>query len=181
MSISTKSTRPLFPNPEIILFQSTNLSILSQAFLTVPFRAHCILTMSFSIAAFITRKAGTSPAAFKTYYENVHLPLIQDLFGPTFPISYSRWYIPQKPVEDEASDPSNIKYTPTVLLGSAENFHYDLYCELVFEDEKSFGAFFERFQAPEVVAKIKEDNDKCLDSGLFFVVEKPIVTRKGEK
>jgi hypothetical protein len=84
--------------------------------------------MPFTIAAFVTRKDGISPADFQTAYDTTHLPLLKNAVGDAYPQSVTRWY-----VKRAKSDPEGLK--PLSFTGSEETFGYDLISYLTFEDE----------------------------------------------
>ena len=67
-------------------------------------------------------------------------------------------------------------------MGTPEDFEYDLYCELVFEDVTAFEAFFARFREPEVAAKVGEDEERFIDRKMLkaVAVEEPMVTVRPE-
>ncbi len=136
--------------------------------------------MSYTIVAFIWRKPGTSPSEFKTHYEKTHIPLLLDLLAAVFPLSHSRFYLKRTPEDSSLSDSSNSNYRPTVLAGTPDDFAYDVYCELVFEDESSFHAFHAGMREPEVAAKIAEDEEKFMDRQLMKVaaVAEPVITSR---
>ena len=135
--------------------------------------------MPYTIVAFIWRKPGTSPSEFKTHYEN-HILLVLDLAAAVFPLSHSRFYLKRTPEASSSSDTSNSNYRPTVLAGTPDDFAYDVYCELVFEDEAASQAFIARIREPEVAAKIAEDEENFLDRQLLKVaaVAEPVITSR---
>jgi hypothetical protein len=49
--------------------------------------------MSYNVLMQLYRKEGTNPEQFKTYYETIHVPIIQRLSGDLFPTLHSRHYI----------------------------------------------------------------------------------------
>lgn len=113
---------------------------------------------NFTIVVFVTRKPGLSPAAFKDHYENKHLPLLQSLAGPIFPISHTRHYL--------ARDPVNPDHPPIVVWGSPEGFDYDVFVEVTFESEAALQEFQKVMVSPEVL----EDEDRFTDRTKLRVV-----------
>lgn len=105
----------------------------------------------FTIAVFLTRKPGLSPAAFQDHYENKHLPLLQSLGGPLFPLSHTRHYL--------ARDVSNPDHPPMVVWGNPEAFDYDAFVEVTFESEAALREFQKVMVSPEVL----EDEDRFTD------------------
>lgn len=112
----------------------------------------------FTIAVFVTRKPGLSPAAFKDHYENKHIPLIQSLAGPIFPVSHIRHYLARDPVDPE--------HPPIVVYGSPEGFDYDAIVEVTFENEAALQEFQKVMLSPEVL----EDEDSFTDRTRLRVV-----------
>lgn len=106
---------------------------------------------NFSIVVFVTRKPGLSPAEFKDHYENKHVPLLQSLAGPTFPISHTRHYL--------ARDPVNPEHPPVFVYGDPDGFTYDAMVEVRFENQVAFLEFQKVMVSPEVL----EDEDRFTD------------------
>lgn len=127
--------------------------------------------MVFTVLSLFRRKAGTTPQQFKDYYENTHMPLLQELGGSSFPISHKRHYLPRT-VQDAAvadSDTSNTNYPANVFFGSAEDFQFDVYVEVVFEDQNHCMAFLAAISAdPE---RLKADEEAFLDRSKMQVVQ----------
>ena len=137
--------------------------------------------MPFTIVAFIWRKPGLSPSEFRSHYENQHIPLLLSLTGPTFPLSHTRFYLVKNSLDSTSSTGvSTVDYSPTVFAASPDDFGYDVYCELVFEDSAAFEAFFSRMQDPRTAAAIADDESKFIDRQKMEVaaVQEPVVTKR---
>ena len=119
--------------------------------------------MPFTIVIYSWRKPGLSPAEFKDHYEHGHVPLVQYLTGPLFPLSHTRHYIQRTPGETASTDSTNVAHPANVFVGSPSDFEYDAFAELVFEDVTKFQAFFGCVSTPEAAARIAEDEEKFLD------------------
>ncbi|KAF2228401.1 hypothetical protein EV356DRAFT_500655, partial [Viridothelium virens] len=65
--------------------------------------------MGFNIVAFVKRKPGMSPEAFKDYYENVHIPTILSMAGDVCFQIHRRQYLTL-----------NETKKPVVLLGDRD-------------------------------------------------------------
>ncbi|KAL8706493.1 MAG: hypothetical protein Q9201_000478 [Fulgogasparrea decipioides] len=130
--------------------------------------------MTYTIVAFIWRKAGLSPSDFKLLYETNHIPLLLSLTGPLFPLTHSRFYIERRP------DASNASYAPVVYVGTPNDFDYDAYCEMVFEDAAACRAFWTRLQEPEVAEKIVEVEERFIDRQKLKVagIDETVVTTR---
>ncbi|KAI1098013.1 hypothetical protein F4804DRAFT_325940 [Jackrogersella minutella] len=57
-----------------------------------------------------------------------------------------------------------------VLVGSQEDFDYDVVAEMVFESEEAFKAFYTLLQTEENAKTIDEDEKTFLDRGRIRVV-----------
>lgn len=63
--------------------------------------------MLYSIVAFFWRKPGLTPQEFRHHYETNHILLLLDLFGPAFPKSHTRFYLPRQLSTNHTADTSN--------------------------------------------------------------------------
>ncbi|OLN94351.1 hypothetical protein CCHL11_02945 [Colletotrichum chlorophyti] len=115
--------------------------------------------MTFKTLIFAHRLPGVSPAEFKDHYDNFHIPMVRDMTGALFPLTHTRQYI--RRVEDG---------TARVLVGSQEDFDYDVVAEMVFEDEAAFGAFCGVLAEEENARRIDEDEKTFLDRSRCRVV-----------
>ncbi|OAL54592.1 hypothetical protein IQ07DRAFT_640097 [Pyrenochaeta sp. DS3sAY3a] len=111
--------------------------------------------MSDRILLYCHRKPGTTPLAFKTHYETVHIPLMRSLAGPTFPTKHIRHYIAR------SADPP---YSATVFSGSQQDFEYDVVVVMEFRDQEHAGSFFGKCAEPKVAKIMKEDCEKFMDT-----------------
>lgn len=118
--------------------------------------------MPFQVLLFAHRKAGITPSEFRDHLEGPHITLLKELFGPLFPLSHVRRYLQR--------DSSDEPYPATVLVGTQEDFEYDVISELTFEDESAFRAFFGKYQSEEIAAAIQEDETQFLDSARMKAV-----------
>ena len=119
--------------------------------------------MSFSIIVFLWRKPGLTPQEFKDYYESKHIPLFASLVGPLFPKSHTRIYpTRQRVAETASSENSNIQYPATIFQGSPDNFDFDVFISMVFENKEAFDQMMVRLTEPEIVAKIRGDEENFL-------------------
>ncbi|KAI0900632.1 EthD domain-containing protein [Annulohypoxylon nitens] len=107
--------------------------------------------MPFSVLFLATRKAGTTPEAFKEHYENTHIPLIKSVAGSAFPVTHTRHYIHR--AEGQAH----------VLLGTQGDFDYDVVVELAFADQAAFQAYAAATHSGDAQAKISADEESFID------------------
>jgi len=110
-----------------------------------------IFIMPFTIVVFVTRKPGISPAAFKNHWEHKHIPLLKSLSGPLFPVSHTRHYI----ARDENGDETPAR----VLVGEPDDFTYDGFAVVEFEDEAACKKFVPVMSSQEV----EDDEEKFTD------------------
>ncbi|KAJ0415150.1 EthD domain-containing protein [Aspergillus carlsbadensis] len=120
--------------------------------------------MVFKALLYATRKAGITPAEFKTHYDTVHVPLIQSLGGDALLISHKRFYI-ARPLAGEDNS-----YPAAVVLGTQEDFPFDCIIEFTFENEEGFKGFFAKRMEPGVKEAIDADEEKFLDSTTLKMV-----------
>ena len=133
--------------------------------------------MPFTILIYSYRKPGTTPAAFKSHYESSHVPLIQSLTGTHFPQSHKRFYIQRS--EDAGANNNNTDYPATVLVGTQQDFQYDAFAELIFEDAVKFQTFMGIVSQGEAKEALARDEEMFLDRARLtaVVVGETLVTR----
>ncbi|KAB8269093.1 EthD domain-containing protein [Aspergillus minisclerotigenes] len=128
--------------------------------------------MSYTLLAFLTRKPGTTPTAFKSHYENHHIPLLKDILGPDrFPTVHKRYYIPrvEEPIPDTtATDPHPPREGVILPSTVAGEFSWDCCAEVVFRDEAHYKAFHEALAAQG--GRLRADEERFLDPGRMRVV-----------
>lgn len=61
--------------------------------------------MTYSVILLVPRKPGISSEEFKHHWENIHVPLVKNLVGYEFPLSYTRHYI-ERPFATPPNDPA---------------------------------------------------------------------------
>ena len=119
--------------------------------------------MSFSVIVFLWRKPGLTPQDFKDYYEMKHMPLFASLVGPLSPKIHTRIYPTRQQAAGIApSNNDNLQYPATVFQGNADNFDFDVFVSMAFENKDAFHAFLARMQEPEVASKIRGDEENFL-------------------
>ncbi|PYH48741.1 EthD domain-containing protein [Aspergillus saccharolyticus JOP 1030-1] len=126
---------------------------------------------------YFRRKPGTTPQEFKEYYEQHHLPLLKEIAGDRFPLSHQRYYLvrdatPKNPApssDSDAADSTEVNYVPRVLSGAADDFPWDVYAELTFEDTQHLHAFLGRLGAQG--KRIAEDQENFMDCTRVYGAE----------
>lgn len=97
------------------------------------------------LLAFISARKDLSRAAFIDHYEHHHVPLVRRLLPMVG--EYRRNYV-------------DLELTP----GRNAALDYDVVTELGFEDRAALDAFWETIRRPDVIAAIREDEAKFLQS-----------------
>lgn len=112
--------------------------------------------MAFKIKAFLTRKPGMSPAAFRAHYEERHVPLAL----ATFPeiIRHQRNYVA----------PEGMMFPPQIGMPQ-----WDAVSDIWFADRAGFDAMLARLGTPATAAVAADeamflDRDRC---GMMIVEE----------
>lgn len=112
--------------------------------------------MPFTASLFVCRKPGLTPAQFRDYWEDVHVPLVKSLVGSNLAQRIERHYFTQ------TEDGSGV-YSPSLLVGSPSSLDFDAYAILTFEDRAAFDRLLATISQPEIAQKISEDEEKFID------------------
>lgn len=126
--------------------------------------------MVHSLLLFASRKPGTTPEQFQTYYEEKHIHLIKELAGDDFPLSHTRRYVHRTEVQGKGSTERNPDHPASVFVGEQADFDYDCCSELIFADEAALLAFKDNMAQPEKVARIAADEENFLDRSRLLIV-----------
>lgn len=110
------------------------------------------------------RRQDLTPAQFRDHYENVHIPLMRNLTGATFPLSHERHYV----LRDSRNSHNNNNNTDgggsfpaAVLAGtSPDAIDYDAVAILTYRDKAHFEANWAFFEDPETSRIIAADEAK---------------------
>ncbi|KAI1772786.1 hypothetical protein F4818DRAFT_139720 [Hypoxylon cercidicola] len=114
--------------------------------------------MTFQVLIVGHRLPGVSSAQFKHHYEK-HMSHIQEMTGVHFPQSHTRRYI-------QRTDGENA----TVLVGSQDDFDYDVLAEMVFESKEAWKRFYEILSIEGNAKWIQEDESHFFDRRRVKVV-----------
>jgi len=97
------------------------------------------------LLAFIRAREDLSRNAFIDHYENHHVPLVRRLLPMVG--EYRRNYV-----------------DPDLTVAGSQPVDYDVVTELLFEDRAALDAFWQTIRRPDVIAAIREDEAKFLQS-----------------
>lgn len=131
--------------------------------------------MSYRVLIFAYRKPGMTPAAFKSYYDSSHVPLVQSIAGAHFPNAHIRRYLHRT----ESSTSSAGDYPVSVLIGAQSDFEYDAIAELIFDDESAFQTFMGIVSQQEAAERIAKDEEMFLNRPKMKVVVLGDITTSG--
>lgn len=120
-----------------------------------------ITTSGFQLMMFGGRKEGLTPEQYRDHYENVHIPLMKNLTGDTFPLKHERHYVKRDGPPD---------FPAAVLIGNQADFNYDAVAILTYRDKAHFDANWAFFEDEETAKLIKEDEAKfsAWTTGVFI-------------
>ncbi|KAK8068982.1 hypothetical protein PG994_005598 [Apiospora phragmitis] len=103
------------------------------------------------------RRQDLTPAQFRDHYENVHIPLMRNLTGDTFPLSHERHYIRRDGGDGDGSS----TFPAAVLVGTSQTaVDYDAVAILTYRDKAHFDANWAFFEDPETSKIIAADEAK---------------------
>lgn len=141
--------------------------------------------MTYTITSLIKRKEGLSPAEFRWHYDNVHIPLVRALVGPTFPLSHTRIYVTRnrKTVVTTEDGKSSQYFSPVIHLGDpSADIDYDSVTMMVWENKMAFDRFNDALADPENMAQLLADTGKFADASklIIYAVEEPVVACREE-
>ncbi|KAK8097854.1 uncharacterized protein PG998_013340 [Apiospora kogelbergensis] len=114
------------------------------------------------------RRQDLTPAQYRDHYENVHIPLMRNLTGDTFPLSHERHYIRRE--QGNGTDGA-VTFPAAVLPGTSQAaFDYDAVAILTYRDKAHFDANWAFFEDPETSKIIAEDEAKFSEwtKGVFL-------------
>jgi hypothetical protein len=115
-------------------------------------------TMNYTVVSFETRKPELSPAEFEDYYDNVHVHVVQEAMGSSFPKSHVRYCLKR-----QSNDPNNVNNTlPLVFIGSIDDVDYDAIVIMTFENQKQLLEFQSKYWEPDIATKIGASAEKFI-------------------
>jgi hypothetical protein len=130
--------------------------------------------MTVSVIALYTRLPDLSPAEFKRYIEEDHMPMIKKCMGEHFPVTFSRKYIER--VESGAGDRLGVSgaskknadpTAPVVLVGGQVG--WDMMAELIFRDQLHLQQCYASMNS-EAGQAMKDDEDNFSLPHLLHVI-----------
>jgi hypothetical protein len=131
-----------------------------------------IETMPISVLAYYTRRPDFSPAEFRRYMEEVHIPILKDVMGVHYPTSYPRRY----PLRTNSGLGKRLGVssitdaaTPVVLVGLPEDFGWDMIGEFIFRDELHLQQGYATINSDDG-QRVKDDEENFTIPHLFKVI-----------
>ncbi len=123
--------------------------------------------MVFTVIMLIPRKPGLTPAEFKDYYENHHVPLcLSVLDDTTKPTRHSRYYIKR-----DASAQGDAPVAPPIMyIGTPSMVEFDCVTMVEFEDEAHFDRYHEVFKTGARRHELKKDQEMFEDETRFIAL-----------
>jgi hypothetical protein len=119
--------------------------------------------MPLSVLVFYTRRPDVTPDQLQAYMEHYHVPLIREVMGPHYPLTYTMRYVVR--VNTGAGDRLGATTAsrsradgdaPVVLVGSPSELDWDAMGEMVFRDELHVQQGLAAMNSPDG-QKVKED------------------------
>jgi hypothetical protein len=119
---------------------------------------------------YVRRNPDVTPQAFRDHYENVHMPLLQEILGRTFPKRHIRRYLARGP--EAPHEAQTLPVPGTDAAATAQFFEqFDAVTEVGWDDQQQLGETMATMTDPENRAKISADEEKFLDqAGTKMVV-----------
>jgi hypothetical protein len=128
--------------------------------------------MPISVLAYYTRRPDFSPAEFRRYMEEVHIPILKDVMGVHYPTSYPRRY----PLRTNSGLGKRLGVssitdaaTPVVLVGLPEDFGWDMIGEFIFRDELHLQQGYATINSDDG-QRVKDDEENFTIPHLFKVI-----------
>ena len=121
--------------------------------------------MPLSVMVFYTRRPEFSPDKFKSYLEDIHLPMLKEIMGPHYPLTYTLRYVVRvrTGAGDRLGATTSTKKNaepdaPVLLVGLPSELGWDCIGEMVFRDELHAQQGLATVNTPEA-QRLKEDED----------------------
>lgn len=125
--------------------------------------------MPYAFVQLVSRKEGLTLAEFKDHFENKFAPLMKEICGPLFPLTWVRRYIAQE-ANEEQKKPGPMGL-PALLIGRHEDIGWDSFSEMTFQDELHFQQYFALINEQEPAEKLLAEEKKFSDiNKLKFIV-----------
>ena len=135
--------------------------------------------MTQSVLALIQRKVGTTPTEFYEHYENIHMPLLKELFSDVFPQSHTRYYVVRESPNvatssstagaTNSSESRNAIFPASMIIGDAETVDFDVAVSVVFADQAAFERFMARMA--EVGERLLQDEESFTERAVLRIMK----------
>ncbi|KAI1430773.1 EthD domain-containing protein [Xylaria sp. CBS 124048] len=133
--------------------------------------------MTYKVLVLLSRKPDTTPEAFKSYYNDHHLPMYRSLVGDLFPLLHTQRYIHRTAssssmttTPSEGTTTRNPTTPATLLRGTQSDVDFDVEVTLEFKDAQAWQAQLDLLQRPDINAMIVADEERFLDRGKTVAV-----------
>ncbi len=121
--------------------------------------------MPLTVLVFYTRRPEISPEEFISHLENIHMPMLKEVIGPHYPISYSLRHVIRVKTgagdrlgattsTRKAAEPDD----PVLLVGAPNDLDWDCVGEMVFRDELHLQQGLAMINKPES-QRLKDDEE----------------------
>jgi hypothetical protein len=122
-----------------------------------------LTTTGFQLLMFGRRRQDLTPEQYRDHYENIHIPLMRNLTGETFPLTHTRHYI-------KRDGPPDFLAALMVPGGNQSDFDFDAVAILTYADKAHFDANWAFFEDEESRKVIAEDEAKFSEwvKGVFL-------------
>ncbi|KAL2211741.1 hypothetical protein CC79DRAFT_1317814 [Sarocladium strictum] len=136
-------------------------------------RALPLAQAGFQVLMLGRRRQDLTPAEYRDHYENVHIPLMKNLTGDSFPLSHVRHYVSRTNDPDAPVDPEdgNLAWPADLFMGGDQaDFDFDAVAVLTWRDKEHFDENWAYFEDPEFGKIIAEDEAKFSEwvKGVFL-------------
>jgi hypothetical protein len=149
------------------IVMATSMADRNAALAALPLEA---VNSPYLVAAFETRSPNSSVASFIDYYDNVHVPIIKEAMGSSFPDTHARYYLKRQPDSD----------TPVIFGGAVADFDYDVITIMTFSSEDHLNEFNTKYMDPAIGGVIMDSAAKFIVTSILRIVglEPPHITTR---
>jgi hypothetical protein len=132
--------------------------------------------MPLSVLIFYTRRPDFTPAQFKSYMEEIHVPILKEIMGGHYPTTYTRRYVERvgsgagdRLGASVASRRNSLPDAPVVLVGLPQDLGWDMMGELLYFDQLHLQQSLATINS-DSAQRVKDDEENFTIPHLFRVV-----------